>query len=72
MLLEYDLFLPLERVCGLIVGGDEVIHVFAELTRAGVECPAKPVNTSVTNRPCQLAFDYLHISLRHDEIIPGQ
>jgi hypothetical protein len=35
MFLEDDLLLPLERVCSLVVGGDEVVHVFAELARAG-------------------------------------
>ncbi|HEY4899739.1 MAG TPA: hypothetical protein VIH91_02855 [Terriglobales bacterium] len=35
MFLKYYLLLPLERVRPLVVGGDEVIHVFAELARTG-------------------------------------
>jgi hypothetical protein len=29
MFLEYNLLLPLEGVCGLVVGGDEIVHVLA-------------------------------------------
>ncbi len=39
MFLKYYLLLPLERVRPLVVGGDEVIQVFAELARTGEAGP---------------------------------
>jgi hypothetical protein len=39
--LEDNLLLPFERVCGPVVGGDEVVHVFAQLARAGEAGPAQ-------------------------------
>src|SRR5436190_11244088 len=41
MFLEYDLLLPLKRVCGPVVGCDEVIDVTAELARAGEAGPCQ-------------------------------